>query len=171
MLLRRIPAWAIWVGLLATLALARVAHDASQPQIATGRHLQLVEGRYKVEQIVDPITIRAKPTPSTGLSDRRCFAVRLASLSVNPNFQPRFHHAHSFELARLLEGDTVWLRFDQQRYDEDQTPIAYAFVGDRLLNAELVSCDVALPKMVPGNSARLQRTIHRAQSSTANQRK
>jgi micrococcal nuclease len=39
---------------------------------------------------------------------------------------------------RLLEGETVRLEFDRERRDVYDRLLAYAYVGDRFVNAELI---------------------------------
>ncbi len=142
---------------------ARFVTSQSNPEIVTGRQMRLADGPYVVQRIDGPITLLVSPKmPTNSTADSRPFAVKLASLKVNPSRRPRSRFEHAYELTRLVRGGTVYLRFDRQRFDQDQLPIAYVFAQDRLVNAELVACGAAIPKSVPGNSPKLQRLIRLA---------
>jgi micrococcal nuclease len=52
---------------------------------------------------------------------------------------------------RLVEGWTVWLEFDVQRRDQDGRLLAYVYVGDLMVNAELVRQGYAQVATLPPN--------------------
>ncbi len=148
---------------LLLLVACRIAYQQTQPAKSTGRHLCLVEGEYRVQRIVDPITFVVEPLEKAARHSSPALTVRLASLDVKPRPAGSVSQ-RDFQLPQLIGNGAIHLRFDRQRFDTDQTPIAYAFAGERLVNADLVACQAAVPKFVPGNSAKLQRQIFAAQA-------
>jgi micrococcal nuclease len=98
----------------------------------------LADGEYNVERVVDGDTIL--------LANRA--RVRLIGVnapeSVKPDHpvEPWGPEASQFT-HRFLAGGLVRLEFDQERLDQYGRWLAYVWVGDRLLNEELVRAGLA----------------------------
>ena len=146
---------------------AQALHESSINEQPPGRHLTLTEGTYQVLRIVDPITLIVQKTPSIVANGNDAFPIRLASLQAVSPSNDRASTTHlqtgMSHLSQLIGKGQLELKFGSQRFDLDQTPLAYAFIDQRLLNAELVALGVANPKMLPNNSSRWQRQISQAQ--------
>jgi len=100
----------------------------------------LSEGTYRVERIVDGDTLL--------LANRA--RVRLQGIdtpeTVKPNHpeEPFGREASAFTKRLVAEaGGTVRLQFDRERVDKYGRFLAYVWVGDRMLNEELVRAGLA----------------------------
>jgi micrococcal nuclease len=98
---------------------------------------QLLEGRHRVERIVDADTL---------IVDGR--RVRLIGVNapetVRPDYpvEPWGPEASQFTRDFLADGD-IRLTFDRERVDKYDRLLAYVWVGDRMLNEELVRAGLA----------------------------
>lgn len=64
-----------------------------------------------------------------------------------------------------IEGRTVRLVFDRERYDRYDRLLAYVFVGDRLLNAEILREGLAETLTIPPNDAYRERFARAEESA------
>ncbi len=151
------------VGLIALLLFVacRLLFDALQTDSNAGRHVLLIEGDYQIIRVVDAVTWIVKPVNQNSPP----FRVRLASLDVASAERRTLAKDNELIQKEIGPDRMVHLRFDRHRFDSDQVPLAYAFVDDVLINAKLVAFRLAIPRILPDNSAKLQRQIVRAAES------
>jgi micrococcal nuclease len=119
---------------------APVSREAgTRPRVLTGAVLQVVDGDT-IDVQLDGHRVRVRylgiNTPET----------KHAEKGVEP-FGPEADAAN----RRLVEGHTVRLELDVQPWDRDQRLLAYVYVGDLMVNAELVRQGYAQVATVPPN--------------------
>lgn len=119
---------------LAALALFRVWQDARRPAAPP----PLDEGVYRVARVVDGDTLLLD-------DDRRVRLIGVdAPESVKPDHpvEPLGPEATDFT-RRFVSAGEVRLQFDRERIDQYGRTLAYVWVGDRLLNEELLRAGLA----------------------------
>ncbi len=125
------------VILLALVLLIGARYFVSGPALPT-RGQPLVEGTYPVERVVDGDTLLLA-------NDVR---VRLIGVDTPETVRPE-HPVEPFgpeaaEFTRaFLSGGQARLTFDRQREDRFGRTLAYVWVGERLLNEELLRAGLA----------------------------
>ncbi len=118
----------------------------------------LPEGDYRVERVVDGDTL---------LVDR-LGRVRLQGInapeSVKPDspVEPWGPEASAFTKQFLAQGQ-VRLQFDRERVDQYGRTLAYAWVGDKLLNEELIRAGLARAEMQYHYSSAMKSRFRKAQ--------
>jgi hypothetical protein len=118
----------------------------------------LAEGDHKILQILDPCTLLLACPPAHGGAPRQA---RVALLGVVLSDNAAAEQALRFT-RRFVTGGTVRLRLDRRQQRADDTFLAYVYVGDRCLNAELVRQGLARPDTHPADSGEMVRLIERA---------
>jgi len=120
----------------------------------------LSEGTYRVERVVDGDTLL--------LANRA--RVRLQGIdtpeSVQPNHsvEPFGPEASDFTRRFVAEGSgMVQLRFDRERVDKYGRFLAYVWVGDRMLNEELLLAGLATAETGFRYSAAMKDRFRRAE--------
>jgi micrococcal nuclease len=125
---------------LAMLVMAGIAYLVYHGQPPREKHdpRGLEEGNYRVQRVVDGDTLL--------LTDHT--RVRLIGVdtpeSVKPNtpVQPWALEASAFTKQFVADG-LVRLQFDRERTEQHGRLLAYVWVGDRMLNEELVRAGLA----------------------------
>jgi micrococcal nuclease len=85
--------------------------------------------------------------------------------TVKPNapVEPWGPEATEFTKRLTAEGN-VRLELDKRRIDRYGRSLAYVYVGDRLLNEELVRAGLARVSVYPGDSATIERRLRAAEA-------
>lgn len=127
-------------ALLVVALLAMLRYFLAEP--AAPAPVNLPEGNYRVERVVDGDTLIV-----AGLDRVRLMGVN-APESVKPDHpvEPFGPEASAFT-KRFLAGGLVRLQFDRERVDQYGRTLAFAWVGDKLLNEELVRQGLARAEM------------------------
>ena len=150
---------AILVVLVAVLV--RLWQDFSDQHDSTQK-LELAEGSYRVIRVVDGDTlivtidernlVEGQPTGKNKTARVRLISID-APESVKPDHptEPWSIEATEFTERFVSEGH-VRLRFDRRRQDRFGRWLAYVYVGDQMLNEELVRAGLAKVKVYRGDS-------------------
>lgn len=126
---RRSPVAWIALFIFCALIAARVYQDSNRPVPVESLHRDV----YRVRRVIDGDTL----VLSTG-SRIRLIGVDTPELSANSQDEVRLARAAT-EYTRQFVGDgEVRLEFDRERLDHYGRFLAYVYVGDRLLNEELI---------------------------------
>lgn len=119
----------------------------------------LVEGDYRVVRVLDGGTLLVGPLPKEGASSPDWQArIRLIGIDC-----PDTPEAKAFTEGFVAEG-RVHLRFDKRRRDPEARFVAYAFVGERHLNEELLRAGLARMALLNGEVLILARQLQVAQA-------
>jgi len=118
----------------------------------------LSEGEYVVARVIDGDTFELAGGA----------VVRLQGVDTpetkHPDLPPEPYGAEAAEFTRaFLSGGTVRLRFDKERSDKYGRHLAYAYVGERMLNEELVRAGLATAELGFRYSESMKRRFRRAQ--------
>ena len=153
---------ALFVLVLAALAAARWWYGDAEPS----RPESLAEGVHRVQRVVDGDTLLLA-------NDAR---IRLIGAdtpeTVKPNWpvEPWGPEATEFTKEFVADGE-VWLRFDRERQDRYGRFLAYVWVGDRMLNEELIRAGLAKAEMGFRYSSSMKTRFRQAeQEARADQR-
>jgi len=121
------------------------------------RVLQVLSGdRFEIEQ---QIASAESPAGSERLQET------LTLLGVSAATSPPWQAA-ALEFSRdFLSGGEMRLDLDRRRIDRQGRFIGYVYVGDRLLNAELVRAGLAQVRTYPGDNMTMERQLYRAQDA------
>lgn len=158
---RRYRRWISWRWLALIILLGIVAGRAVILRGDRGTPAPFA-GEGKVLQILDGETLLVQPlNPSADPAQ-----VRFLAISVPPEHSAQ---AVAFLSERLEQGQVV-LALDKRRIDSQGRLLAYVYVDDRLLNAELVQHGLAQVALYPGDSASIGRELYRAQDTAHAQR-
>lgn len=152
--LRRAPLWVVVLALV--LVLLRWWQDAHRPQTPGA----LAEGTYRVQRVVDGDTL---------LLENNAY-IRLIGADTPETKRPN-HPVEPFgpEAAEMTErfvaenGYEVRLEFDRQRLDRYGRFLAYVWLGDRLLNEELIRQGLATAETGYSYAADMKRRFRRAE--------
>lgn len=164
---RRRPSATVLVLLaLAIVVLARYGYDrvVEGPRQAAAGFLR--EGNCEVVRVIDGDSIVVRQTivrPSDGQRTTSEATIRLLGIDC-PEFDEPLGGEATALTRRLLEDGDVTLRFDRRRLDRYERFLAYVFVGDRMLNVELVRAGLARVAVFPGDSQSQARLIRQAEA-------
>ena len=132
---KRPPYRSLAVGVaLALIAAARVACD--QPSLDTPD--SLAEGPHHVVRVIDGDTIIVSPHVTVRLIGVNTPETVKPDWPVEP-FGPEASHF----TREFLAGGTARLEFDRERADRFGRHLAYVWVGNRMLNEELLRAGLA----------------------------
>lgn len=127
-----------------------------------------VESEYSVVRVVDGDTLIVAPRPAAFSAPQRKLRVRLLGIncpeSVKPNhpIEPWGPEASAFT-RQFVSGGVVRLRFDKRRLDQYDRYLAYVYVGEQMLNEELVRAGLATVRVYPGDSQAIGRRLQIAE--------
>ena len=131
----------------------------------------LPEGLYQVVRVVDGDTLLVKRPQDDGASDadENVLRVRLLGIdcpeSVKPGHPVEPWALESSRFTRdFVSGHLVRLRFDKRRIDKYHRRLAYVFVGEQMLNEELLRAGLARVMVFPGDSESIARVLRAAQA-------
>lgn len=129
-----------------------------RPIVADWSATPLVEGSYEVVRVTggDRLEVRRAGSPS-----RRVYVVRLLGVGVADH---RFKAPARKWLKRRLAGDFCRLEFDKRRLDRQGAFLAYLYVGEALINEELIREGLAAVDLKPDDSAQIARRLDDAQA-------
>jgi len=100
----------------------------------------LAEGEYRVERVVDGDTLLL----TNGARIRLIGADTPETVKPHEPVQPFGPEASDFTRTFVARGGgTVRLQFDRERVDKYGRFLAYVYVGDRMLNEELIRAGLA----------------------------
>ena len=163
--------WRRWLlpALLVAFVLLRGAYDWWFA-VPAGPADSPPEGDYELVRVVDGDTliVRAVPAEADARGAAEVFPVRLLGIdcpeSVHPQraVEPWSKEAAQFTQDFVAAG-RVRLQFDRRRIDKYQRRLAYVFVGDRLLNEELLRVGLARLLLVPGDSETMGHRLRTAE--------
>lgn len=133
------------------------------------------EGEYEVVRVVDGDTIKVRPlAPVDG--ERPEERVRLLGIdtpeSVKPDSPVEPWGPEASEFTReFLAGGRVRLVFDRRTRDDYGRLLAYVYVGETMLNEELVRAGLAEAKGYSGDAQNMQRRLERAEDEARRARR
>ena len=163
---RRRTRLVLLVAALVIVILARVGYD----WLVREDSAPLTAGPCEVVRVVDGDTIivrqQSQPPDPPRVREAR---VRLLGIdtpeTVKPNspVEPWGPEATEFTKRLTAEGN-VRLELDKRRIDRYGRSLAYVYVGDRLLNEELVRAGLARVSVYPGDSATIERRLRAAEA-------
>lgn len=116
-------------------------------------------GPYEVERVIDGDTILLE-------GDVRVRLIGVDTPEVSHpqgEAEPLGSEASAFT-KRFLEGQSVTLRFDRQRRDRYHRVLAWVYVGDRLLNEELVKAGLSRAETGYPFSSAMKRRLEAAEA-------
>ncbi len=156
------PAWVLLVFVL--LVAVRLWQDSSIPRPPES----LAEGTYRVQRVVDgdtfvltnsaPVRLWGADTPET----------------VHPRrpVEPYGLEASNFTKQFIAEGGgIVWLQMDRERLDRYDRFLAYVWVGDRMLNEELIRAGLATAETGYNYSQSMKTRFRRAEEEAKSNRR
>ncbi len=161
-------------AILAGLVLARWGGDRWRDVPHPVREPPLPEGTYEVIRVVDGDTLVVRRPRAAGPGRVREIRVRLLGIDCPESAKPD-HPVEPWSLEaaeftkRFVAGRTVRLRFDKRRLDQYDRYLAYVFVGDRMLNEELVRAGLAFVSTFPGDSDAMTRRLRAAETEAREQ--
>ena len=153
-----------FVALAAIWIAARWGYDSWQKPAEADPPL-LEEAEYAVVRVVDGDTLilrRRQDDPEV--------VVRLLGVDTPETVHPHKPaekwgpEASAYTKEFLAEG-TCHLRLDRRRADRYGRRLAYVFVGDKLLNAELVRAGLARIAVLTGDTLSLDRQLRQAEAA------
>ncbi|MCX8031934.1 MAG: thermonuclease family protein [Thermoleophilia bacterium] len=129
-----------------TVSLATTTDQATEHSLATTTSVDRGQGRLtgRVLEVVDGDTL---VVAVKGVGNEK---VRLIGIDA-PERDERFYTESKRELARLVSGKTVGLETDVEERDRYGRLLAYVWLGDVLVNAELVRSGVVTLYTIPPN--------------------
>jgi micrococcal nuclease len=120
----------------------------------------LVEGEYRVERVVDGDTLLL----ANGATIRLQGVDTPETVKPDHPVEPVGPEASRFTQTFIAEGKgTVRLQFDRERVDRNDRFLAYVWVGDRMLNEELVRAGLATAETGFRYSAAMKTRFRRAE--------
>ena len=122
--------WALLLLIFVTFRLARISQ---RPDV-----LPVASEFVFVSRVVDGDTLVIEGDRRVRLLGVDTPETKHPSLPVQP-----FGEEASRFTRRMVEGKTVQLVFDRERFDDFQRVLAFVFIGDRFLNEELVRAGLA----------------------------
>jgi micrococcal nuclease len=125
--------------------------EPSQPE-------SLAEGVYQVQRVVDGDTLLL----ANGARIRLIGADTPETVKPNWPVEPWGPEATEFT-KRFVAGGEVWLRFDRERQDRYRRFLAYVWVGDAMLNEELIRAGLATAEMNFRYSSSMKTRFRRAE--------
>lgn len=154
---RRFPLGACAALIIAGVFLGVRTGCAAKRPTADWSSSPLVEGDYEVARVVagDRIAVRRR-----GESRGRVFPVHLLGIALADR---RFEKPAREFLQSRLAGGGCRLEFDKRRLDGEGAFLAYLFVGDALLNEELVREGLARAATEPDDSPPIARRLANAE--------
>ncbi len=162
---RRRTRLVLLVAALVVVVAARVGYD----WLFREDSAPLTAGPCEVVRVVDGDTVivrqQTKPPDPPSVHEAR---VRLLGIdtpeTVKPNspVEPWGPEATEFTKRLTAEGN-LRLELDKRRIDRYGRSLAYVFVGDKLLNEELVRAGLARVSVYPGDSATMERRLRAAE--------
>jgi len=143
-------------ALLAVVVLAALRWLFGEP--AAPPPANLPEGNYSVERVVDGDTLLVRD-----LGRVRLMGIN-APESVKPDHpvEPWGREASAFTKQFFSQGK-VRLQFDRERVDQYGRTLAYAWVGDKLLNEEIIRAGLARAEMQYHYSQAMKKRFREAQ--------
>jgi len=144
-------------ALLAVVVLAALRWLFGEPAAAPPP-TNLPEGNYVVERVVDGDTLLVRD-----LGRVRLMGIN-APESVKPDHpvEPYGPEASAFTKQFVSQG-RVRLQFDRERVDQYGRTLAYAWVGDKLLNEEIIRAGLARAEMQYHYSQAMKKRFREAQ--------
>jgi micrococcal nuclease len=140
----------------------------AEPEREAGRPMP--EGDYAVLRVVDGDTliVRRRGGIAETPTDDSEYRVRLLGIdcpeSVKPDQPVEPWALEAAEFTRQAVANTlVRLQFDRRRVDQYHRRLAYVFVGDKLLNEELVRAGLAHVRVYAGDSQSMARRLRTAE--------
>ena len=162
--------WIVPLALVAFLLL-RLGQDWWHGGGDHPRDVVLPEGLYQVVRVVDGDTLLVKRPAAEGTADPDDVVLRVRILgidcpeSVKPGHPVEPWALDSSRFTRdFVSGNPVRLRFDKRRIDKYHRRLAYVFVGERMLNEELLRAGLARVMVFPGDSETIARGLRAAQA-------
>jgi micrococcal nuclease len=125
--------------------------ESPQPEV-------LSEGVYQVQRVVDGDTLLL----ANGARIRLIGADTPETVKPNTPVQPWGPEATEFT-KRFVAGGEVTLRFDRERKDRYERFLAYVWVGEEMLNEELIRAGLAKAEMNFRYSASMKTRFRRAE--------
>lgn len=116
----------------------------------------------------DTLVVRDPNAADPAVRGQRGVKLRLLGIdcpeSVKPNHpvEPWGLEATEFT-EQFLAGGTVRLQFDRRRIDQYDRYLAYVFVGEQMLNEELVRAGLASVSVYSGDSQSMERRFRAAE--------
>lgn len=162
--------WLVPLSLVAFL-LVRVGLDRWPGEADRPVDVDLPEGLYQVVRVVDGDTLLLQPPRGAVGADSAPGVLRVRLLgidcpeSVKPGnpVEPWALEASHFT-REFVSGNLVRLRFDKRRMDKYHRRLAYVFVGEKMLNEELLRAGLARVMVFPGDSESIARGLRAAQA-------
>lgn len=120
----------------------------------------LPPGSYRAEQVIDERHLRLCSRTHPNLHA----TVRLLGIAAPEPWPDQLRAQAIQRLTKLAKHRTVQLRLDRRRISPDGQLLGYVFVGERLLNADLVEQGLAVAATRPEDCHTIVRQIERAES-------
>ncbi len=137
----------------------RAAGDRSVRLAAFSEPAAVVRaGLCQVLQVIDATTLQVRQAEFNG-------PVRLLGIDA-PEASQR-DAAIKFLVQRVAAGE-VRIELDKRRLDSQGRFLAYVYVGNQLLNEDLVAAGLARVQTYPGDSMTINRQLLRAQAEARN---
>jgi micrococcal nuclease len=162
--------WLVPLSLVAFLLL-RVGLDWWHGGADRPTDVVLPEGLYQVVRVVDGDTLLVKRPRGEAAADPEDVVLRVRLLgidcpeSVKPGHPVEPWALESSRFTRdFVSGNLVRLRFDKRRIDKYHRRLAYVFVGEKMLNEELLRAGLARVMVFPGDSESIARGLRSAQA-------
>lgn len=133
----------------------------------------LIEGSYDVVRVVDGDTLIVRlnrDALASNTPDARLAQIRLRLLSIDtpettkPGHPPEPWGKEATRFTKqFVRGGVVRLRFDKRRRDQYGRWLAYVYVGDQMLNQEIVRAGLARVIIYRGDSMTIGRQLERSE--------
>lgn len=120
----------------------------------------LPPGTYRVRRVVDERRLLL----STDTRQDAPAAIRLLGIAVPEPWPDRLRAQAIQRLSQLTENQAVRLRLDRRRISPEGELLGYVFVGEHLLNADLVEQGLAVSATRPEDCHTIVRQIKEAEA-------
>jgi micrococcal nuclease len=174
---RQPPAAVVTAAILGLIVAGRACYDLFPRQGPVRLDEPPAEGHYEVVRVVDGDTLiilypssarSGDVADADAAADSEKVRVRLIGIdapeSVKPDHPVEPFGPEAAEFARqFVSQGPARLRFDRRKLDKYGRVLAYVYVGDVMLNEELVRRGLARAVHYPGDSDSLARRIRAAE--------
>lgn len=142
---------------LAAWCLFRLVWPAMSGELKSLPREALASGPSEIQSIVDGRTLRVRQGDADRTFDVRLIGVTLPEREADQDSAQK-------QLAALAPLGQALVELDKRRLADDGTWLAYVYVGNALLNAEIVRSGAVKHDVYPGDSLAIAQTLKAAEA-------
>lgn len=159
--------WLLLAAIAAVVAVRLLRPERESGETPSADQV-LAEGDYRVVRVIDGDTLLLASEAKATERGAASFRLRLLGIdcpeTVKPDQPVEPWGPEASEFTReYLQAGRARLRFDNRRVDQYGRHLGYVFVGERMLNEELVRAGLARVSIYPGDSEAIGGRLRKAQ--------